>query len=205
MRWITRFEHKNAQGGAFPARHPLDPLQNLSDKKKTAAGNFSCNAAALLLFWVYTPDFPAAPCGAANRLSRCFGCARPTALRRGEQADALLWVRSPNNRRQLFKSFCGSLRGGFFQKPPCGGANRLSRYFGCIRPTFRRQLTKSFCGSLRGGFFSKSPLFASPKRAFLFISFFFERAGGEFDDVMEKVTLRLGGRGNPSPTNIGFC
>lgn len=56
LRWITRSEHKNAQGGAFPARRPLDPLQNLSDKKKTAAGNFSCNAAALLLFWVYTPD-----------------------------------------------------------------------------------------------------------------------------------------------------
>ena len=27
----------------------------------------------------------------------------------------------------------------------------------------------------------------------------------EFDDVMEKVTLRQGRRGNPSPTNIDFC
>ena len=33
-------------------------------------------------------------------------------------ADTLLWVRSPNNRQQSPKSFCGSLRGGFFQKAP---------------------------------------------------------------------------------------
>ena len=41
-----------------------------------------------------------APCGAANRLTRRFGRTRPTF------------------RRRLFKSFCGSLRGGFFQKAP---------------------------------------------------------------------------------------
>ena len=45
------------------------------------------------------------------------------------------------------------LKGGFFQKPPCGGADRLARCFGCTRQTFRQQSPKSFCGSQEGAFF----------------------------------------------------
>ena len=56
--------------------------------------------------------------------------------------------------------------------PPPAGANRLARYFECIRPTSRRQFPKVFRGVKRG-FFQKAPSCASPLRHFLFASFSF--------------------------------
>ncbi len=64
------------------------------------------------------------------------------------------------------------LKGGFFQKPPCGGAKRLTRSFGCTRRMSGGGCSKVFRG-LKGGFFQKAPSCASPLRAFLFDSFFF--------------------------------
>ena len=104
----------------------------------------------------------------------------------------------------------GGLKGGFFQKPPCGGADRLIRYFGCTRPTFRRRLTKSFWGSLRGGFFQKAP-FSRLLLAFLFVSFFFAPALSKKKRAWKLIkqwkSNFTSGREDmeSSPTNIGFC
>ena len=52
-------------------------------------------------------------------------------------------------------------------KPPCGGADRLTRYFGCARPMLGVSCPKVFRG-FKGGFFQKAPLNASLLWHFLF-------------------------------------
>ena len=104
-----------------------------------------------------------------RRRGRCRRC--------GRSADALLWVHTPNIPAPVVKEFLRECKRGLFSKTACGGgtcgaAGRLTRCFGCTRPTFRRRLPKSFCGNLRGGFFQKAPLFSHPQKGVSFCSLF---------------------------------
>ena len=103
-------------------------------------------------------------------------------------------------RRQLWKSFWGSLRGGFFKNRLAAGLKGWRGAWDAHAQHPGDSRRKVFWGVKRG-IFSKIPLLRVSFTAFSFCFFFFcatllkrKRRTMKFDVGMEKVTLCQGGR-----------
>ena len=101
---------------------------------------------------------------------------------------------------KVFRGF----KGGFFQKPPLarrlrrGFQSQLGAYSGCSASA-----TQKFLRDLKGAFFKKPPFpFGVSFDSFSLRLRPQRKTAKESDKTKERVTLRQGGRGDPSPTNI---
>ena len=165
-------------------------------------------------FWCFLPNFPAAPGGAAFRLTRCFGCACPKpggncrnvfrGVKRGLFSKSPLFA-SPL-RHFLFASFSFVPEHPVNQSPSAVRASFSPRrrtaplsYFICPRSCYLPEAKNILPTVLRSFSLCENRMVLAYR-----VLSQRKRRTMESDDGMERVTLRQGGGIWNAPDGVGF-